>query len=319
MKRMARLAFSMVVLGVFAAGSIAHAQIPKIISYQGILTDGAGVIVPDASYSVTFKLYTVATGGSSLWSETQSVSTSKGVFNVMLGSVTPITYGFDKACWLGAAVGAGSEMTPRVQLAAGPYSMRSGWADTAGFLKASFGATGSVSSATPLGNGPGWIFIAPDGSRHDFYVGSTATVIDYKLYVNHDGNVGVGTYSWPGGKLGVQGDIFVSGNLTKEYSSGTRNNATPVAFGTVNSTGAITTATPNVSCTWNGTDKWYEITITSVNYFWGDYVTLVTVVPPTGPPVIASSGSVSNKLLIVLQNTSGTNIQSNFSFVTYKP
>ena len=51
-----------------------HKQIPKIISYQGILTDGAGVDVPDASLTVTFKLCTIAAGGASLWSETQSVS-----------------------------------------------------------------------------------------------------------------------------------------------------------------------------------------------------------------------------------------------------
>jgi hypothetical protein len=244
---------------------------------------------------------------------------TKGVFNVVLGSTTPIDLLFDKPYWLGMAVGAASEMAPRVPLTSGSYSMRSVRADTAGWLKVDFGATGSMSSATPLGNGPGWIFIAPNGQRRDIFAWNNGMSIDYKLYINSDGNVGVGTTSWPGGKLGVNGDIFVSGSVTKEYSSGTRNSAIPIAYGTVQSNGSLTSATPNVSCSWSSTDKWYEITITGENYFWADYITVVTAVPPTGPPVIASAGSVNNKLLVILQNTAGTNIQCMFSFVTYKP
>ena len=42
------------------------------INYQGKLLDGSSSPVADGSYSMTFKLYTAASGGSEVWSETQS-------------------------------------------------------------------------------------------------------------------------------------------------------------------------------------------------------------------------------------------------------
>ena len=39
---------------------ISHAQIPRALSYQGVLTDNAGKPRPDGSYSFTFRLYTAA-------------------------------------------------------------------------------------------------------------------------------------------------------------------------------------------------------------------------------------------------------------------
>ncbi len=104
------------------AAQIAWGQIPQTISYQGVLTDAAGKTVTDGSYNLTFKLYDVSTGGSPLWSEAQSVSVSKGIFNVILGSVTPLTSSFDKQYWLGVTVGAGSELTPRLPLTASAYA-----------------------------------------------------------------------------------------------------------------------------------------------------------------------------------------------------
>ena len=66
-------------------------------SYQGLLTDAAGVPVTDGSYMVVFTLYDAATGGTSEWTETQSVTTMDGLYNVMLGSVTTLSdVAFDK-------------------------------------------------------------------------------------------------------------------------------------------------------------------------------------------------------------------------------
>jgi len=89
------------------------------------LTDASGTVVPDGSYKLTFKLYDVETGGTALWSETQSVLVSKGIFSVALGSVTPIGLAFDKPYWLGVTVGTGTELTPRIALTGSAYSFRS--------------------------------------------------------------------------------------------------------------------------------------------------------------------------------------------------
>jgi hypothetical protein len=98
-------------------------QIPPTISYQGVLTDTQGTAVPDGAYSLTFNLYTAATGGSSLWSETQTVPVEQGIFNVVLGAVRPLNLPFDKPTWLGVTVGDGAELTPRIELTASPYSL----------------------------------------------------------------------------------------------------------------------------------------------------------------------------------------------------
>ena len=48
--------------------SIAFTQ---TVIMQGVLRDPLGRTVNDAAYSLTFKVYDVATGGEALWTETQ--------------------------------------------------------------------------------------------------------------------------------------------------------------------------------------------------------------------------------------------------------
>ncbi len=64
--------------------------IPTMINYQGYLTDASGNPI-NGTVGMTFSIYTTASGGSALWTETQSsVSVTDGLFNVLLGSVNPI-------------------------------------------------------------------------------------------------------------------------------------------------------------------------------------------------------------------------------------
>ncbi|MBD3337319.1 MAG: hypothetical protein GF355_17540 [Candidatus Eisenbacteria bacterium] len=104
--------------------SAAAAQVPETFSYQGVLTDASGDPLPDGDYDVRFKLYSVATGGSSLWSETRTVTTEGGLFSVILGEVTPFELPFDRTYWLELTMSGESAMTPRVKLAAVPYAIR---------------------------------------------------------------------------------------------------------------------------------------------------------------------------------------------------
>jgi hypothetical protein len=99
--------------------------IPQTLNYQGILKDGSGVILPDGSYSLTFKLYNAASGGSALWTETKSVTVQDGVFATQLGNTTQINLPFTEGYYLGVTVAAGSELTPRFPLSSVPYSFMS--------------------------------------------------------------------------------------------------------------------------------------------------------------------------------------------------
>jgi hypothetical protein len=129
--------------------SLSMAQIPKTISYQGVLTDANGTVVPDGNYSLTFKLYDFATGGTALWTDVQlSVAVSKGIFNVILGSATTLNLPFDKPYWLGVTVGSGSELMPRIQLTGSGYSFRSANTESISGISAGGDLTGTYPNPT---------------------------------------------------------------------------------------------------------------------------------------------------------------------------
>ena len=146
------------------------ASVPEMINYQGVLTDGEGNPL-NTTVEMTFAIYDAASGGTALWSETHpSVQVNGGLFNVLLGSVNPISSdifdGSDR--WLGLAVDDDPEMVPRQQIASVPYAYLSGDA------------------------GDGHSLDAADGDPVDV------------VYVDEEGNVGFGT-TGPEAKLHVSG------------------------------------------------------------------------------------------------------------------
>ncbi len=106
------------------------ADIPEIISYQGVLRDGSGNPVPDDDYLVTFRIYDVETGGTPLWTEDQSLTATGGTINAHLGSVTTLTtLEFDVPYWLGISIEGGTELAPRTAFTTVPYAGHAAFAD----------------------------------------------------------------------------------------------------------------------------------------------------------------------------------------------
>ncbi|MGA2296781.1 MAG: hypothetical protein ABSG15_04445 [FCB group bacterium] len=101
----------------------AVAQIPKLINYQASLLDQSNQPVTGV-LSVTFAIYDINSGGSPLWTETQSITSTQGFINALLGQTTPLNLSFDKPYYLEVQVGTGNPY-PRTQLTANPYSMKS--------------------------------------------------------------------------------------------------------------------------------------------------------------------------------------------------
>ncbi|MBM3331864.1 hypothetical protein FJY68_08450 [candidate division WOR-3 bacterium] len=127
--------------------------IPQMLSYQGKLTDTLGVPVPNGNYSVVFKLYTVPSGGSPFWNETQNVNAREGLFAVLLGAVTPIGSVPDAgAAYLGMTVAGGAELVPRLRIASAAYAYLTERAADADRLQGkdttSFVRTGQTNSVT---------------------------------------------------------------------------------------------------------------------------------------------------------------------------
>lgn len=113
------------------------AQIPRTLSYQGVLTDSLGNPKPDGMYTFTFRLYDVSTGGSAIWTEIKDVLVKSGLFSTILGDQTSFepNVKFDRQYWLGIKAGAEPELPQRIPLTSVGYSLNSLKSDTAEFAK----------------------------------------------------------------------------------------------------------------------------------------------------------------------------------------
>jgi hypothetical protein len=110
------------VLILLLAGA-AQAQVPPVINYQGQLLDASGNPA-SGNFTMVFSIFDVATGGTALYTETQNVTVSNGVFNVLIGSVTPIpqTLFDDSPNRLLEIRVNGNVLTPRRRFGSVPYA-----------------------------------------------------------------------------------------------------------------------------------------------------------------------------------------------------
>ncbi|MEK6714813.1 MAG: hypothetical protein AABY43_02045 [Candidatus Omnitrophota bacterium] len=99
----------------------AECAVPRLINYQGKLTDTNGVPLT-GSYAITFRIYDALSGGNMLWEETQQVVIDKGIFGVLLGSAVNLNLAFDIPYYLEIKVGS-EVMSPRQQIAASAYAI----------------------------------------------------------------------------------------------------------------------------------------------------------------------------------------------------
>jgi hypothetical protein len=136
------LTWGIVFILLYFPGVSIFAAIPHLISYQGMLTDNSGTPLTD-TVNVVFKIYDNSSGGSLKWQETQNnVPVINGLFNVILGTVTPIdTLSFSQQYWLDITVD-GENMPARLRFTSTGYAYRSMMADSA-----------VVASSAPVGGG----------------------------------------------------------------------------------------------------------------------------------------------------------------------
>ncbi|MEM7536880.1 MAG: hypothetical protein AAF639_32175 [Chloroflexota bacterium] len=118
------------VLQLLAAPTAQQAQSTGTIPYQGRLAGTDGTPVTD-TVNMSFNLYANVTGGAPLWTEhwtgSSGVQVSDGLFNVMLGSLTPIDQSVitgNDNLFLGITVATDEEMAPRVQLGSVPFAVQ---------------------------------------------------------------------------------------------------------------------------------------------------------------------------------------------------
>ena len=139
---------------IFAAIIGSHtlsADVPPLINYQGRITETDG---NPETLTITFRFHTASTGGEALWEESQPVSATAGVFNVLLGSLEPFPAGvFQRdSLFLSLATETG-ELLPRQRVVSVAYAMRSGEADNIAattITPSSIELVGEEARGTPL-------------------------------------------------------------------------------------------------------------------------------------------------------------------------
>ncbi len=119
--------------------------VPQQMNYQGKITNSSGVGL-NGTYTLTFRLYDGPIGGSALWDETHfSTSVSKGLFDVLLGSINPLALPFDAQYWLEIEVN-GEILSPRIPLSSAAYAFRTNISDSSSVTANAHTATYSDSA-----------------------------------------------------------------------------------------------------------------------------------------------------------------------------
>jgi hypothetical protein len=260
--------------------SSAWAAVPALVNFQGVLCDSTGNPVPDSSYSVTFRIYSDSTGGSLLWDETLPITTTDGLYNVLLGNLFPLDAsvftGFPPIFYLGTTVGSDPEMSPRIRLTSTPFALISSRADYVGSLE---GATGG----TIIGN------------------------------LSVSGNVGIGTTT-PSEMLDVRGNVKI-GNMGQWFAAGGDENLR-IIRGSVSDSATIDAGSDfTVSKPSTGI---YVISFTTP--FSGIPSPVVSKSPAVGGTgTITTSSATATSFIVETRNDSGAFSDAPFFFIVAGP
>ena len=125
-------------------------------------------------------------------------------------------------------------------------------------------------------------------------------------------------------KLKSEGQSITGRGITKPRidlgylvdESGGATESSPLAFGTILSSGSRYKGHGSWSSTYNPTYSRYEISINGENYHYLNYASIVT---PAGDIRYCKTSSVDKKLLVYCYDNAGSNATSRFGFVIYKP
>jgi hypothetical protein len=135
-------------------------QVPKIISLQSMVRNFDGTTISDGEYSITFKIYDAETGGSELWSETQTINVSNCYLSANIGISSPLDLDFEDQYWIGITIEDSAELAPRLSFTSSPYSLIAKDIEDGSVTSEKLAQMGAEEGEALIWNGISW---QPDG------------------------------------------------------------------------------------------------------------------------------------------------------------
>jgi hypothetical protein len=188
-----RLIEVLLLLLVFGTLNVATAQAPQAIPYQGVARNASGNILSNQNIGLRLSIHDLTAAGTVVYSETHTtVTTNLGLFNLNIGSGTPIVGTLAGVVWGVGAKFIQVEMDPAggvayinmgtTQLNSVPYALFSGQSGST-----ANGTLNVIPKWTPDGTTLGSSLLFDDGTN----IGLSTLTPNYKFDVLHGGASGI--------------------------------------------------------------------------------------------------------------------------------
>ena len=127
---MKRFSGFLLVLSLAMGTPLSAFAVPAYLSHQGKILDSSQEPISVVT-EMTFSLYTQASGGSAVWSETMDLSLDGGLYSVILGTTTTLEDSLFEGgnLYLGVQVEDNNEFDPRTQVVSVPFAFRAAISD----------------------------------------------------------------------------------------------------------------------------------------------------------------------------------------------
>lgn len=275
------------------------------INYQAVIRDGDGNILANQEFDIRFSFKT-AGEGVELYSEEHIVNSDDfGIVNLLLlrGDALNGTQ-FYQVDWKNERMALTTFINDvemgTILFTDVPYSK---YAEYAGQL------------SNPVFGESFWdVYV----DYEDITTGSVLTYdgeywTDEPSLIVRSTGIGIGV-ELPEEKLDVDGNVKLSGKVNRPSTDTA--NLVPVAYGMINADGTLSASnsTANVSVSKEGTGI-YHVTVADETYTYFGYVPVLTTVTEG---TVASSGSVSGKMVVKVTNLDGSATDGRVYFVIYK-